>query len=237
MRRRFPPKSRRTFPARFAERKRELETELESAKTTFVELNSARFRRRVELSQQERAIFSDSRYSRGFRSWFAAGENRLNDQGKAALSQVREQYRLLSDPSSDEDAARQTWKTLEHQLLALSQEAHRAVGAERAAKEARRKALRDAYMGRIREGADSVKASMSQSHHCPYCDGPLGDAPEADHIHPVCRGGLSLEDNLVWVCRNCNQKKSDLTLGQFIDRYGLNRDRVFDALRKLGKAY
>ena len=72
---------------------------------------------------------------------------------------------------------------------------------------------------------------------CPYCGGSLGDVPHADHIYPVIRGGLSMPDNMVYVCANCNNKKSDQTLQEFLLSEGLNRGEVETRLAKLGKRF
>jgi 5-methylcytosine-specific restriction endonuclease McrA len=39
---------------------------------------------------------------------------------------------------------------------------------------------------------------------CAYCDGP---SEEADHFHPLSRGGLHCRDNLVPACFPCNRSK------------------------------
>jgi 5-methylcytosine-specific restriction endonuclease McrA len=72
---------------------------------------------------------------------------------------------------------------------------------------------------------------------CPYCGGPLGDEPHADHIHPVCLGGLSMADNMVYVCAKCNSKKHDRTLREFLFSEGLNRGEVEERLAKLRKRF
>ena len=77
---------------------------------------------------------------------------------------------------------------------------------------------------------------------CPYCFGTLGNfegdrCSELDHIHPVSKGGLSTAQNLVFICSNCNRKKSAQTLNQFIISENLERDALFVVLGKLGKYF
>jgi 5-methylcytosine-specific restriction endonuclease McrA len=77
---------------------------------------------------------------------------------------------------------------------------------------------------------------------CPYCFGVLGDFEgdmccELDHIHPVSKGGLSTAQNLVFICSECNRKKSAQTLNQFIMSENLDRDALFLVLGKLGKDF
>jgi len=74
-----------------------------------------------------------------------------------------------------------------------------------------------AAMGKTRAVASVRKRKLEKSAECPYCGKPFGpDAGVADHIHPVARGGLSVVENLVYVCTPCNQKKSDRTLNEYI---------------------
>ncbi len=90
---------------------------------------------------------------------------------------------------------------------------------------------------KTRELAASVKMRLQKDHLCPYCGNDLGDHPHADHIYPVSRGGLSTLVNMVYVCASCNMRKRDSTLRMFIDKYGLDRDRIEKQLSKLGKEY
>jgi 5-methylcytosine-specific restriction endonuclease McrA len=85
--------------------------------------------------------------------------------------------------------------------------------------------------------ADAVKASLATDHDCPYCGSPLGSARHADHIHPLDKGGLSTERNMVWVCVKCNLRKHSMTLSAFIKKCGLDRSAVEARLELLGKDY
>lgn len=71
---------------------------------------------------------------------------------------------------------------------------------------------------------------------CPYCNGELhkGNAHQ-DHIHPVSKGGLSISENLVYVCSACNLKKRDKTLRVFLRDENLDLSAVFSRLDILGK--
>jgi 5-methylcytosine-specific restriction endonuclease McrA len=130
--------------------------------------------------------------------------------------------------------------------IAAIDKAERAVARERRAAEKaqiekekieRQKALAQAHLKNVRAVAANLRLQLARSHSCPYCFGPLGDSPQADHIHPVVKGGLSTQRNMVFVCVPCNSKKKELTLNQFIDAFSLNRDKVLSALRVLGKDY
>ena len=72
---------------------------------------------------------------------------------------------------------------------------------------------------------------------CPYCGLPLGDSIHADHIYPVCRGGLSTIENMVLVCDLCNLSKGDLTLREFMSKNNLDVERIESTLERLGKRF
>lgn len=99
----------------------------------------------------------------------------------------------------------------------------------------REKAMAGAYQNRVRMDADTIKRRLRRDHPCPYCGGSLGAEPHADHIHPVSHGGLSTEDNMVYACQRCNNRKHDKTLREFARKYGLNRDAIEQRLEGLGK--
>lgn len=82
-----------------------------------------------------------------------------------------------------------------------------------------------------------LRRLLPRNHPCPYCGGPLGSSAHADHIHPIKKGGRSTFPNMVMVCDDCNGKKGNLTLQQFIRMYKLDRDRIEQALLALGKEF
>lgn len=83
----------------------------------------------------------------------------------------------------------------------------------------------------------NLRRLLPRNHPCPYCGGPLGSSPHADHIHPIKKGGRSTFANMVMVCDECNGKKGNLTLQQFIRKCMLDRDRIERALLNLGKEF
>lgn len=126
--------------------------------------------------------------------------------------------------------------------LAGIEETHRRLKLEEAERGGKDKALAAAYTNRTRVRAEAIKAvvhaeQIRRCPRCPYCDKAYGPEPCADHIYAVSRGGLSTLENMVYVCLMCNQRKSDLTLREFILKYGLDRDRVERTLTALGKAF
>jgi 5-methylcytosine-specific restriction endonuclease McrA len=58
---------------------------------------------------------------------------------------------------------------------------------------------------------------------------------EADHIHPVNKGGLTTMQNMVLICKDCNSKKSNQTLRVFCKKNNFNYDKICERLEALGK--
>ena len=75
--------------------------------------------------------------------------------------------------------------------------------------------------------------------NCPYCGcimpAVLTDRVELDHIYPVSSGGENLNRNLVFVCKECNQAKSNQGLIEFCSNTGKNINSVSKILHELGK--
>jgi 5-methylcytosine-specific restriction endonuclease McrA len=98
-----------------------------------------------------------------------------------------------------------------------------------------------AYKGKSRNLAYQIKSELKEQMnidvHCPYCGNDIGDDPHCDHVYPVSKGGLSTPKNMVYVCSDCNLKKTDMTLSQFIKKYGFQRLEIEKRLEKLGKDY
>jgi 5-methylcytosine-specific restriction endonuclease McrA len=88
-----------------------------------------------------------------------------------------------------------------------------------------------------RELATKLRLTFKPTDKCLYCDNPLGINPHLDHIYPVSKGGLSVSTNLIFVCLQCNQRKSDKTLAAFLNSYNLDRQAVEARLRQLGKEF
>lgn len=83
----------------------------------------------------------------------------------------------------------------------------------------------------------AVKRRLIRQPWCPYCGGPLGSDPHADHIYPVSKGGRSVPKNMVYVCAQCNSKKKNMTLTGFIRKFSLDRTAIEDRLEQLHKEF
>lgn len=84
-----------------------------------------------------------------------------------------------------------------------------------------------------------VKKTVRKNTRCPYCyiKFDLIIETHLDHIYPMSRGGQEEESNLVFTCADCNVKKSNLTLREFISKFKLNRGKIESELEKLGKSF
>ena len=92
-----------------------------------------------------------------------------------------------------------------------------------------------AYDNKTRDHAALAAITISVPDLCPYCAGPIGNNPHLDHIYPVSLGGLSIRENLVYCCSECNLQKSNLGLSEFLEKRGLDPSQVLPRLRELGK--
>ena len=105
-----------------------------------------------------------------------------------------------------------------------------------------------AFNNKARSAASYVRANLlkeiqnKKNWECPYChnkydiaSGNYAKLLDADHIHPVHKGGLSTKQNMILVCKNCNSKKKTLTLRQFCKIRNLDYEKTCNILEKMGK--
>ena len=120
---------------------------------------------------------------------------------------------------------------------------------EEQAKDAKREEEMDAIKARaavnereVRSQTEKYKKDFAKQKQlldiCPYC-GTLLTASRShlDHIIPVSKGGRAYPANLVFVCSDCNQKKSNTTLAKFILEQNLNLTVIYSRLKKLKKDF
>jgi HNH endonuclease len=89
--------------------------------------------------------------------------------------------------------------------------------------------------GRTRAHANRHRKVVSKTHSCPYCGDLLGEEPHLDHIYPVSKGGLSILENLVWCCADCNILKCDKGLMEFLAENEFDVNAAIARLHKLRK--
>ena len=126
---------------------------------------------------------------------------------------------------------RRAWRKVQKEIQEQERERRRKEKQEQV------KAQADAYRGDIREQSETIKRRLKITHDCPYCGENLGTDYHADHIYPVSKGGLSTTQNMVNVCRSCNQEKAGFTLRQFCEKNSLNESEIAECLNSLGKEY
>jgi hypothetical protein len=85
--------------------------------------------------------------------------------------------------------------------------------------------------------AQRLRLQCQPTDDCPYCGDAIGSEPRLDHIYPVSKGGLSVRTNLVFVCLDCNQRKTDMTLAAFLRAFSLDRGAIEARLTVLGKEF
>ena len=111
----------------------------------------------------------------------------------------------------------------------------------RRSKERERTAKIVAFDKKAREGAKIVRKDLLRSTtklnwKCPYClEKKSIEKSEADHIHPINKGGLSTIQNMILICKPCNSKKKGTTLRVFCKKYNYNFDEICERLEKQGK--
>jgi thioredoxin reductase/5-methylcytosine-specific restriction endonuclease McrA len=113
---------------------------------------------------------------------------------------------------------------------------------KRKANERERTAKINAFESKNRSGAQLIKEKLLKSlkskydWKCIYCSKvSIVDLAEADHIHPVNKGGLTTIQNMVLICKDCNSKKSNKTLRVFCIKNNFIYDEICLRLEKLGK--
>jgi 5-methylcytosine-specific restriction endonuclease McrA len=113
---------------------------------------------------------------------------------------------------------------------------------KRKANERERTAKINAFESKNRSGAQLIKEKLlklvksKDDWVCIYCLKLNNvELAEADHIHPVNKGGLTTMQNMVLICKNCNSKKSNQTLRVFCKKSNFNYDKICERLENLGK--
>lgn len=81
-----------------------------------------------------------------------------------------------------------------------------------------------------------IKKATEYPFVCPYCcELTYQGDDHVDHINPIVNGGLSIDNNMVLVCENCNIKKGSKPLRKFCRENSLDFNGVCDRLENMGK--
>ena len=79
----------------------------------------------------------------------------------------------------------------------------------------------------------SITYALKGYNTCYYCGCKLTDKNRTlDHMYPRRWGGISIPENLVPSCKNCNQDKMDMTFDQFMKYKKLKSRRDKDEFYK-----
>lgn len=103
-----------------------------------------------------------------------------------------------------------------------------------------RRARLNAYENRSRLGSQQLREQelndLEIPYQCPYCENfSERNNLQLDHIFPISLGGLSMRQNVILVCSECNQRKSDKTLQRFARENYLNFEEICSRLETRGK--
>lgn len=89
-----------------------------------------------------------------------------------------------------------------------------------------------------------AKALIAAPPDCPYCLKPIAwQTFSVDHILPTSRAGESAPENLVWVCRECNITKGNLTgdeykaLLAFLKDWPVMKESILYRMRVAGAVF
>lgn len=65
--------------------------------------------------------------------------------------------------------------------------------------------------------AEEVQAKLlRQEGLCHWCGRDMGPTPHLDHVIPISKGGLNNDENTVFACPTCNQRKGNLDLDDWL---------------------
>ena len=102
------------------------------------------------------------------------------------------------------------------------------------------KAKAKLYDGESRQGTSELKIALkpelTKFGKCAYCEERLFfEDCQLDHIHPINKGGFTIESNCILVCASCNGRKGALSLRAFCKEADLDFEKVVTRLEVLGK--
>ena len=109
------------------------------------------------------------------------------------------------------------------------------------AKQRERAAKLAAYEDEARKGSQALKRQLLKelgaSHlKCPYCETIVEKVSLVlDHIHPIAKGGQTVPQNSILICRKCNSRKSALTLRAFCRKFKYDFEDITKRLEAMNK--
>ena len=191
-----------------------------------------------EVQKNHKQIYGhSSRSAQGIWDALSGGASKREDDINKVIKEVKEQFSEELEKETDlyietSDSKRKV-KNLLNSIKILKSLKTKTKSQERYAK-------LKSFEGKTRETGKGIikdiRDKTSEKYLCPYCNLESDkDDSHVDHIHPVSKGGLSVEMNMVLVCAACNLKKKDMTLFNFTKKYDLDFEEIATTLGKLGK--
>lgn len=215
-------------------------TSLIRKQVTSRDFNKAKWpisRLKDEIDKIKKDGWSDSIFSfklnKGQYNQLIAERQRSLTESEKNYSQVHKKYiDLLNDILDVADKYDNEIYKLDSEIISIKKKA-----SERTSKEKLKSKLAKAARSdeKIRSESSTFRRNIKKTELCPYCSKSIGTKPHLDHIYPVSKGGLNLDENLVYCCNSCNSKKSDKSLRQFCIENQLNFLEVTDRLASMGK--
>jgi 5-methylcytosine-specific restriction endonuclease McrA len=108
------------------------------------------------------------------------------------------------------------WRRVCKMCMAANTRRHYYAAPEKVVARVRRYQEQKAIAGGFHDDADISRIRKRLKDRCNYCDEPLQERGEVDHLLPVARGGDDFPPNLTLACTTCNRDKHAKTAEEFI---------------------
>ena len=176
--------------------------------------------------------------------------NRYQKKYDKKFSEIKKNkyYQSIKSTQNQIDSLANEKDKLVDEYESIEKALYEIVSLKRKAKSKEDRAKIAAFNNKARSAASYVRASLlkeilnKKKWECPYChetydieNKNYAKLLDADHIHPVHKGGLSTKQNMILVCKSCNSKKKTLTLRQFCKIRKLDYEKTCNVLEKMGK--
>jgi 5-methylcytosine-specific restriction endonuclease McrA len=102
------------------------------------------------------------------------------------------------------------------ECMAANTAAHAVRNPEMGQKRSKDRAERAKKSGGSYTEAELAGIRAALSNRCRFCDTPLEESCQVEHLTPVSRGGSSFVRNLTLSCAKCNKAKHNKTLEEFV---------------------
>ena len=210
---------------------------------------SAWLKKNSELNQQKLQLLKSIRQQRLSGYWTAE-----NAEKEKKLSVATREYKKMGNAfmtlagfiENDEKAIKRLGGRLQKRVLGgvpVARSKSSSFGRPRESYESQVeiwKAKAKLYDGESRQGTSELKIvlkpELTKYGKCAYCEERLFfEDCHLDHIHPINKGGFTIESNCILVCASCNGRKGALSLRAFCKESDLDFEKVVTRFEVLGK--